>query len=109
MHFPITQGIIIQRQVGAVRAVDGVSFAHRGRDARTGGREWIRQIDHRALSGASLSANQRHICYLGDDDLVTAKAASCATHSAARADDLPGSVRLARSALPLARSSPNRW
>src|SRR5512134_2805457 len=25
-HFPIKQGIIIQRQVGAVRAVDGVSF-----------------------------------------------------------------------------------
>ncbi|HKT37116.1 MAG TPA: ATP-binding cassette domain-containing protein, partial [Ktedonobacterales bacterium] len=27
MHFPIMQGIIFQRQVGAVRAVDGVSFA----------------------------------------------------------------------------------
>jgi oligopeptide transport system ATP-binding protein len=26
MHFPITQGIIIQRKVGAVKAVDGVSF-----------------------------------------------------------------------------------
>ncbi len=25
-HFPITEGIIIQKQVGAVRAVDGVSF-----------------------------------------------------------------------------------
>ncbi|KPL77045.1 peptide ABC transporter substrate-binding protein [Ornatilinea apprima] len=25
-HFPITQGIVIQRQVGAVHAVDGVSF-----------------------------------------------------------------------------------
>jgi peptide/nickel transport system ATP-binding protein/oligopeptide transport system ATP-binding protein len=25
-HFPITQGIIVQRNVGAVRAVDGVSF-----------------------------------------------------------------------------------
>jgi oligopeptide transport system ATP-binding protein len=30
-HFPITQGIIIQRQVGAVRAVDGISFdVHKG-------------------------------------------------------------------------------
>jgi oligopeptide transport system ATP-binding protein len=30
-HFPITQGIIVQRQVGAVRAVDGVSFdIHKG-------------------------------------------------------------------------------
>lgn len=26
MHFPITQGIIIQRKVGAIKAVDGVSF-----------------------------------------------------------------------------------
>ncbi len=26
MHFPLTQGIIFQRQVGAVRAVDGISF-----------------------------------------------------------------------------------
>ena len=25
-HFPITQGIIFQRQIGAVRAVDGVSL-----------------------------------------------------------------------------------
>jgi oligopeptide transport system ATP-binding protein len=27
MHFPLTQGIIFQRKVGAVQAVDGVSFA----------------------------------------------------------------------------------
>ncbi|MBI4758305.1 MAG: ATP-binding cassette domain-containing protein [Chloroflexi bacterium] len=26
MHFPLTQGIIIQRQVGAVKAVDGLNF-----------------------------------------------------------------------------------
>ena len=25
-HFPITRGIVIQRQVGAIRAVDGVTF-----------------------------------------------------------------------------------
>ena len=25
-HFPITRGIVFQKQVGAVRAVDGVSF-----------------------------------------------------------------------------------
>jgi len=29
MHFPLTQGIIFQRKVGAVQAVDGVSFAVR--------------------------------------------------------------------------------
>ncbi len=27
MHFPITQGLIVQRQVGSVRAVDGISFS----------------------------------------------------------------------------------
>ena len=26
MHFPLRQGIILQKQVGAVRAVDGISF-----------------------------------------------------------------------------------
>lgn len=31
MHFPITRGIIFQRQVGAVKAVDGLDF-----DIRTG-------------------------------------------------------------------------
>src|SRR5688500_1630490 len=29
MHFPLTQGIIFQRKVGAVKAVDGVSFSVR--------------------------------------------------------------------------------
>ncbi|HZD02758.1 MAG TPA: oligopeptide/dipeptide ABC transporter ATP-binding protein [Actinomycetes bacterium] len=28
-HFPITQGVLVHRQVGAVRAVDGISFAIR--------------------------------------------------------------------------------
>src|SRR5215469_1329578 len=27
MHFPISQGIVFQRQIGAIRAVDDVSFA----------------------------------------------------------------------------------
>lgn len=27
MHFPLTQGIIFQRVVGHVRAVDGISFS----------------------------------------------------------------------------------
>ncbi|MBU0490917.1 MAG: dipeptide ABC transporter ATP-binding protein [Chloroflexi bacterium] len=29
MHFPITQGVVIQRQVGAVKAVDGITFSVR--------------------------------------------------------------------------------
>src|SRR6476620_4570385 len=26
MHFPITKGIVFQRQVGAIKAVDGINF-----------------------------------------------------------------------------------
>ena len=26
MHFPVTKGIILQRQVGAIKAVDGLNF-----------------------------------------------------------------------------------
>ena len=34
-HFPLTRGVVLQRQIGAVRAVDGVSLRRaRGRDAR---------------------------------------------------------------------------
>jgi oligopeptide transport system ATP-binding protein len=32
VHFPVTKGIIIQRQVATVRAVDGVSFTIRRGD-----------------------------------------------------------------------------
>jgi oligopeptide transport system ATP-binding protein len=27
MHFPITKGIIFQKQVGAIKAVDGINFS----------------------------------------------------------------------------------
>ena len=29
MHFPVTSGVILQRKVGAIKAVDGVSFSIR--------------------------------------------------------------------------------
>ena len=46
-HFPIRRGIIFQRQVGAVQAVDGRVVRHPpGRDDGTGGRIGLRQVHH---------------------------------------------------------------
>ena len=47
MHFPITKGFFIQRQVGAVQAVDGVSFTiKKGETLGLGGRVGLRQEHH---------------------------------------------------------------
>ena len=45
-HFPIKRGLLIDREVDQVRAVDGVSFiVARGRDAGPGRRVGQRQVD----------------------------------------------------------------
>ena len=42
MHFPVTRGIIFQKKIGAVRAVDGVTFDLATRDhSATGNTESI--------------------------------------------------------------------
>ena len=47
MHFPINKGIIFQRQVGAIKAVDGVDFAlFRRRNAGAGRRVGLWQVHH---------------------------------------------------------------
>ena len=53
-YFPITRGIMFQKEVAAVKAVDGVSFAvRRGRDARRRRRVRLRQVDDGALRHAA--------------------------------------------------------
>ena len=58
MHFPITQGIILQRQVGSVKAVDDISFdITAGRDARPGRRVRLRQVHDRPRDPPALQAD----------------------------------------------------
>ena len=59
-HFPVTRGIIFQKQVGAVKAVDGVSFTRQaGRDARRRRRVGLRQVDDGPLRHEAARADGR--------------------------------------------------
>ena len=52
-HFPVTRGIIFQKEIASVKAVDGVSFTvAEGRDARRRRRVRLRQVDDGALRDA---------------------------------------------------------
>jgi len=93
-HFPITRGIIIQRQVGAVRAVDGVTFdiyrgetlglvGESGCGKTTTGRTIVRLerptsgqivfdgIDLTALQGESLRAIRRRFQMIFQDPFAS--------------------------------------
>ena len=59
-HFPITRGIVFQKQVAAVKAVDDVSFTRQpGRDARHRRRVGLRQVDAGALHHAAARPDGR--------------------------------------------------
>ena len=74
MHFPITQGIIIQRQVGAVRAVDGVSLTvKRGQTLGLVGESGSGKSTIGRCIVQLYKPTSGHL-YLGDQDLVTAQA-----------------------------------
>ncbi len=98
MHFPITQGIIIQRKVGAIKAVDGVSF-----DILRG--ETLGLVGE---SGCGKSTTGRAILqlyrptagevYFEDQNLIEAQRRAAAPDAAPDADDLPGSLCLAQPA-----------
>ena len=98
MYFPVTSGIIFQRKVAAVKAVDGVSFdiqrgetlglvGESGCGKTTLGRV-ILQL-YKPTAGRSLFEGQ---------DLTRMNAGRDAPHAPPHADDLPGPVRLAQPA-----------
>ena len=52
-HFPIYKGWLLSRQVGSVKAVDGISFSINRGDLRSGGRVGMRQVYHRPVDSAA--------------------------------------------------------
>src|SRR3954464_6490873 len=76
MHFPLTQGIILQRVIGHVRAVDGISFSiergktlglvgESGSGKTTIGRTIVRL--YKPTSGEILFGNQDLASLTGED------------------------------------------
>ena len=79
VYFPITEGLIIERHVGDVRAVDGVSFSHEARrDAGPGRRVRLRQEHDRPRDHPAVQADRRpdHVRRAGHDH--ARPATSCA-------------------------------
>ena len=91
VHFPIRRGVVIQRHVGDVRAVDGVSFTIRARETlgpvgesgsgkRRTGRAIVRLVEP---TGGSIRFESRDMTHASE------RAAGIAARPP---DDLPGSV-----------------
>ena len=100
-HFPIHKGIL-NRTVGHVRAVDGISFdLKRGSTVVPGGRVRLRQDHHRAPRPAPARAHGGHRPLRGPRPGRGVSSGAEVAPSAAP-DHLPGSVQLPRSRMSTA-------
>ena len=98
-HFPITRGILFQRTIGAVRAVDGVSFdVSRGETLGHRRRDRLRQEHDRAADHAPARRRPRARCASTGEDITRVKGADLKALQARDADDLPGPVLVAEPA-----------
>ena len=97
-HFPITRGIIFQRQVGAVHAVDGVSFdVMRGETLGIVGETGCGKSTTARLMMRLLEPTSGTIRFDGRGHLAPSQARAEAA-APRDADDLPGPVLVAQPA-----------
>ncbi len=109
-HFPIDRGVMLRRNVGAVRAVDGISFeVMRGETFGIVGESGSGKSTTARLIARLLEPTAGEVRFEGRDITSRCAAAEPEADQARAADGLPGSVLLAEPApRRSARSSPSR-
>ena len=103
VYFPIKSGIVLDRHVGDIKAVDGVTLDDPPRrDARPRRRVGLREVDGRPRDPPALQADRAARSSSTAQDITHARRERPAPAAPADADGLPGPVRVAEPA-PLRR------